>query len=103
MGPDALVGSRATRYGLGQLISSQLSPLLALDAFEVGCWDCAQVVGYTEVGRISTGKSPVSTNFRIARDAGAMPMVLHIQLNALETNRDLYRRKVEPRAPSAGS
>jgi hypothetical protein len=30
-------------------------------------------------------------------------MVLHIQLNTLETNRDLYSRKVEPRAPSDGS
>jgi hypothetical protein len=32
-----------------------------------------------------------------------IPIVLHIQLNALETNRDLYRRKVEPRAPTVGS
>jgi hypothetical protein len=27
----------------------------------------------------------------------------YISLNALETNRDLYRRKVEPRAPNVGS
>ena len=44
-----------------------------------------------------TGYAPV------ARAAVAVPIVLHIQLNALEANRDLYRRRVEPRAPSVGS
>jgi hypothetical protein len=42
-------------------------------------------------------------NFRLVRDAGAIPIVVHIHLNALEANRNLSRRKVEPRAPSVGS
>ena len=43
-----------------------------------------------------TGYAPV------ARAAVAVPIVLHIQLNALGANRDLYRRIVEPCPPSVG-
>jgi hypothetical protein len=43
-----------------------------------------------------------SANFRFVRHAGPIPIVGHIQLNALGANRDLYRRKVEPRPPSVG-
>ena len=44
----------------------------------------------------SNGVAPYQlryVNFRTVRHAGAIPIVLHIQLNAMEANRDLYRRK----------
>ena len=37
-----------------------------------------------------SGRQPASS-VRLAHDSGAIPVVLHIQLNELETNRDLVQ------------